>query len=186
MTLKAYGFNSLFLFQVFFFPSKSKFFADSCKFFVQLWSELAYETIHWNAVINLSFSFYNSLTWKMSSMNKELGEAWFGCQTEIKHLKALLNLKEAHILTLKKYMRTLARREITRLQREKTKREAEKNGIICPVKTLIYDNMIGDINLLCAHCQRWEEGKRRLKVVTWKHCNKWRLPWDQYFSLSLL
>ena len=63
-------------------------------------------------------------------------------------------------------MRTLARREITRLQREKTKREAEKNGIICPVKTLIYDNMIGDINLLCAHCQRWEEGKRRLKVVT--------------------
>ena len=26
-------------------------------------------------------------------MDKELGEAWFGCQAEVKHLKAVLKLK---------------------------------------------------------------------------------------------
>ena len=39
------------------------------------------------------------------STTKELGEAWFGCQAEIKHLKAVLKLKETHILTLKEYIR---------------------------------------------------------------------------------
>ena len=31
--------------------------------------------------------------------DKELGEAWFGSQAEVKHLKAVLKLKETHILT---------------------------------------------------------------------------------------
>ena len=34
------------------------------------------------------------------STTKELGEAWYGCQAEIKHLKAVIKLKETHILTL--------------------------------------------------------------------------------------
>ena len=38
------------------------------------------------------------------SRTKELGEAWFGCQAELKHLKAILKLKETHILTLKEYI----------------------------------------------------------------------------------
>ena len=45
------------------------------------------------------------------STDKELGEAWFGCQAEVKHLKALLKLKETHILTLKEYIRSLKRKE---------------------------------------------------------------------------
>ena len=44
------------------------------------------------------------------STTKELGEAWFGCQAEIKHLKAVLKLKETHILTLKEYIRTLKKK----------------------------------------------------------------------------
>ena len=48
------------------------------------------------------------------STDKELGEAWFGCQAEVKHLKAVLKLKETHILTLKEYIRTLKRKEIKR------------------------------------------------------------------------
>ena len=87
------------------------------------------------------------------STDKELGEAWFGCQTEIKHHKALLNLKEAHILTLKKYIRNLQRREIKRQQR--VKRAAEKKEVKKEEKTLIYDNMVGDINILCAYCQEY-------------------------------
>ena len=31
------------------------------------------------------------------STDKELGEAWFGCQAEVKHLKAVLKLKETPI-----------------------------------------------------------------------------------------
>ena len=38
------------------------------------------------------------------STDKELGDAWFGCQAEVKHLKAVLKLKEARILSLKKYI----------------------------------------------------------------------------------
>ena len=34
------------------------------------------------------------------STAKELGNAWFGCQAELKHLKAILKLKETHIRTL--------------------------------------------------------------------------------------
>ena len=51
------------------------------------------------------------------STDKELGEAWFGCQAEVKHLKAVLKLKETHILTLKEYIRTLKRKEIKRWQK---------------------------------------------------------------------
>ena len=80
------------------------------------------------------------------STSKELGEASDGCQTEIKQLKA-------HILTLKETIRILKRKEMRRQQREKTKREAEMKGIKCPVKTLIYDNMVGDLDILCQQCQ---------------------------------
>ena len=59
------------------------------------------------------------------STTKELEEAWFGCQAEIKHLKAVLKLKETHILTLKEYIRTLKRKEMRRQQIER-KRVAEK------------------------------------------------------------
>ena len=88
------------------------------------------------------------------STDKELGEAWFGCQAEVKHLKAVLKIKETHILTLKEYVRTLIRKEIKRRQREK-RRDAEKREVKKAKKTLIYDNMVGDINLLCAKCQRY-------------------------------
>ena len=88
------------------------------------------------------------------STDKELGDAWFGCQAEIKHLKAVLKLKETHILTLKEYIRTLKRKEIKRRQKEK-KRDAEKKEVKKAEKTLIYDNMVGDINFLCAKCQRY-------------------------------
>ena len=88
------------------------------------------------------------------STTKELGEAWFGCQGEVKHLKAVLKIKETHILTLKEYIRTLKRKEIKRRQREK-RRDAEKKEVKKAKKTLIYDNRVGDINLLCAKCQRY-------------------------------
>ena len=88
------------------------------------------------------------------STTKELGEAWFGCQAEIKHLKAVLKLKEAHILTLKEYIRKLKRKEMRRQQREQ-KRVAEKKEVKNPEKTLIYDQSVGDLNLLCAKCQRY-------------------------------
>ena len=88
------------------------------------------------------------------STDKELGEAWFGCQAEVKHLNAVLKLKETHILTLKEYIRTLKRKEIKRRQKEK-KRDAEKKEVKKAEKTLIYDNMVGDINFLCAKCQRY-------------------------------
>ena len=88
------------------------------------------------------------------STTKELGEAWFGCQAEIKHLKAVLKLKETHILTLKETIQSLKRKEMRRQQREQ-KRVAEKKEVKNPEKTLIYDESIGDLNLLCANCQRY-------------------------------
>ena len=88
------------------------------------------------------------------STTKELGEAWFGCQAEIKHLKAVLNFKETHLLTLKEYIRKLKRKEMRRQQREQ-KRVAEKKEVKNPEKTLIYDQSVGDLNLLCAKCQRY-------------------------------
>ena len=88
------------------------------------------------------------------STTKELGEAWFGCQAEIKHLKAVLKLKETHILTLKEYIRKLKRKEMRRQQREQ-KRVAEKKEVKNPEKTLIYDQSVGDLNLLCVNCQRY-------------------------------
>ena len=87
-------------------------------------------------------------------MTRELGEAWFGCQAEIKHLKAVLKLKETRILTLKEYIRKLKRKEMRRQQREQ-KRVAEKKEVKNPEKTLIYDQSVGDLNLLCAKCQRY-------------------------------
>ena len=88
------------------------------------------------------------------STTKELGETWFGCQAEIKHLKAVLKLKETHILTLKEYIQKLKRKEMRRQQREQ-KRVAEKKEVKNPEKTLIYDQSVGDLNLLCANCQRY-------------------------------
>ena len=52
------------------------------------------------------------------STDKELGEAWFGCQAEVKHLKAVLKLKETHILTLGVYSNPQKKRD-----KETTKRE---------------------------------------------------------------
>ena len=88
------------------------------------------------------------------STTKELGKAWFGCKAEIKHLKAVLKLKETHILTLKEYIRTLKRKEMRRQQR-KQKRSGEKKEVKKPEKTLIYDQSVGDLNNLCAKCQRY-------------------------------
>ena len=89
------------------------------------------------------------------STTKELGEAWYGCQAEIKHLKTVIKLKETHILTLKEYIRKLKRKEMRRQQRDKKKRDAEKKEVKNPEKTLIFDNMVGDLNVLCATCQRY-------------------------------
>ena len=81
------------------------------------------------------------------STSKEVGDAWYGCQTEIKHLKA-------HIITLKETIRILKRKEMRRQQREK-KSDAEKKEVKKEEKTLIYDNMVGDLDILCAKCQRY-------------------------------
>ena len=86
--------------------------------------------------------------------DKELGEGWFGSQAEVKHLKAVLKLKETHILTLKETIQSLKRKEMRRQQREQ-KRVAEKKEVKNPEKTLIYDQSVGDLNLLCAKCQRY-------------------------------
>ena len=85
------------------------------------------------------------------STTKELGEA---CQAEIKHLKMDIQLKETHILTLQETIRSLKRniRFLRRQQREKKKRDAESKF---PEKTLIYDNMVGELDILCATCQRY-------------------------------
>ena len=85
------------------------------------------------------------------SSSKELGEAWFGCQAEMKHIKAVLKLKETHILTLKEYIRTLKRKEMKRQQREKKraaeKKEADLNKVV----------WIGacEMEALCANCKRF-------------------------------
>ena len=84
------------------------------------------------------------------STTKDLGEA---CQAEIKHLKAVIQFKETHILTLQETIRTLKRKEIRRQQREKKKRDAEKKEVKIPEKTLIYDNMVGDLDILCQQYQ---------------------------------
>ena len=88
------------------------------------------------------------------SGTKELAEAWCGSHAEIKHLKAIVKLKETHILTLKETIRFLKRKEMRRQQREQ-KRVAEKKEVKNPEKTLIYDQSVGDLNLLCANCQRY-------------------------------
>ena len=124
---------------------------------MQIWSEheLAYESTDWNMfLIKLythSRNFYNAHALKMST-TKELGGAWFGCQAEIKHLKAVLKLKGTHILTLKEYIRTLKRKEVKKRQREQN-RSGEKKEVKKPEKTLIYDQSVGDLNNLCATCQ---------------------------------
>ena len=84
------------------------------------------------------------------STTKDPGEA---CQAEIKHLKAVIQFKETHILTLQETIRTLKRKAIRRQQREKTKRDAEKKEVKIPEKTLIYDNRVGDLDILCQQCQ---------------------------------
>ena len=86
----------------------------------------------------------------MTLSQRELGEAWFGCQAELKHLKAILKLKETHILTLKEYIQSLKRKEMRR-QREK-KRAAEK-------KTADLNKVVwigaGEMEALCANCKRF-------------------------------
>ena len=58
------------------------------------------------------------------STTKELGEAWYGCQAEIKHLKAVIKLKETHILTLKEYI--LVYNPQKKRNEETTKRQEEE------------------------------------------------------------
>ena len=82
------------------------------------------------------------------STTKELGDASNHSQTDIKELKA-------DVRTIKETLRKVQQKEIRREEREKKKREAELKGIICPVMTLIYDNRVADIEILCAHCQRY-------------------------------
>ena len=83
------------------------------------------------------------------STSKELGEAWFGCQAEMKHLKAVLKLKETHILTLKEYILTLRRKEMKRQQREK-KRAAEKKE--ADLNKVVWIGA-GEMEALCANCK---------------------------------
>ena len=85
------------------------------------------------------------------SSSKELGEAWFGCQAEVKHIKAVLKLKETHILTLKEYIRTLKRKEMKRQQREK-KRAAEKKE--ADLNKVVWIGA-GEMEALCANCKRF-------------------------------
>ena len=85
------------------------------------------------------------------SSSKELGEAWFGCQAEMKHIKAVLKLKETHILTLKEYIRTLKRKEMKRQQREK-KRAAEKKE--ADLNKVVWIGA-GEMDALCANCKRF-------------------------------
>ena len=85
------------------------------------------------------------------STSKELGEAWFGCQAEMKHLKAVLKLKETHILTLKEYIRTIKRKEMKRQQREK-KRAAEKKE--ADLHKVVWTGA-GEMEALCANCKRF-------------------------------
>ena len=73
------------------------------------------------------------------------------CQAEMKHLKALLHFKETHILTLEETIRRLKQKE--RQQRQK-KRDAS-NFPETPEKTLVYENKVCDLELLCAHCKRY-------------------------------
>ena len=82
--------------------------------------------------------------------DKELGEAWFGCQAEVKRLKAVLKLKETHILTLKDYIRTLKRKEIKRRQREK--RDTEKKE--ADLKRCAWIGA-GKMDALCDTCKRY-------------------------------
>ena len=85
------------------------------------------------------------------STAKELGEV---CQAEIKQLKTDIQLKETHILKRQETIRCLKRntRLLRRQQAEKKKRAAESKF---PEKTLIYDNMVGKLDILCATCQRY-------------------------------
>ena len=65
---------------------------------------------------------------------REFVQAWHECEVELKQLRVLLRIREKQIEDLKQYIRT-------------KKRETEK--------TIIYNNTIGDFDLLCAHCQRY-------------------------------
>ena len=58
------------------------------------------------------------------STSKELGEAWFGCQAEMKHLKDVINFKETQILTLQETIQRLKRKSMKR-----QKRDAEKKAV---------------------------------------------------------
>ena len=53
------------------------------------------------------------------STDKELGEAWFGCQAEVKHLKALKTQRNSHSYTQRVYSKSGKKRD------ETTKREEE-------------------------------------------------------------
>ena len=55
------------------------------------------------------------------STDKELGEAWFGCQAEVKHLKAVLKIKETHSYTQRVCSNPHKERD-----KETTKREEER------------------------------------------------------------
>ena len=65
---------------------------------------------------------------------REFAQAWRECEVELKQMRALLQIGEKQIEDLKQYIRT-------------KKRETEK--------TIIYNNTIGDFDLLCVHCQRY-------------------------------
>ena len=58
--------------------------------------------------------------------DKELGEAWFGSEAEVKHLKAVLKLKETHILTLRVYSNTQKKRDKETPKREEERRLEER------------------------------------------------------------
>ena len=87
----------------------------------------------------------------MTLSQRELGEAWFGCQAELKHLKAILKLNETHILTLKEYIQSLKTKEMRRQQREK-KRAAEKK--VADLNKGVWIGA-GEMEALCANCKRF-------------------------------
>lgn len=86
------------------------------------------------------------------SVDKELAETWFDCQTEIKQLKAVLSRQKDYILTLKDYIQFLE----TNKPKRDCKRFPDPPPSIKQDKTLMYDHKVGDINLLCAKCENTE------------------------------
>ena len=70
---------------------------------------------------------------------------------ELKHVKALLQVKEAEILALEETIR-IHQRNIRFLRRQQREKKTDAN---LPEKTLVYENKVCDLERLCARCKRY-------------------------------